>query len=538
MVRKMADLVKAVVFDMDGVLFDTERLFMDGYKEAATRWEASQATTVVGELNYDTDEGKAVEGAGDLRTKKVTWTAESVEKAAFGCVGLNERDTRALFLKECGEDFPFDALFDECRVIFKDKVERDGLPLKPGVRELLQYLKESGYRIALASSTGKRGVLGHLERAGLTDYFEVIIGGDMITHGKPAPDIYLKACEELGVVPKEAFAIEDSANGLRSAHSAGLKPVMVPDLIMPTPEIEALLFAKVDTLHDVREMLMIRDGVLKEAVRIPLERLCNTRDLGGYQTTDGRQIRKHRLIRSGALFEGTQEDLAKLVSAYELKTVVDFRTASESSLKPDPAIPGVTYIANPILEEEAMGITREDEEHKDGNAVVKKVISAIAENGSTPLDYMKNMYRNLITNPFSRAQYRQFFEILLAQKEGAVLWHCSAGKDRVGVGTILLLSALSVPREQIMADYMKVNEFGKEDVDCLMKVILGHDKPLSREEQAEAAAIRLLFTVDRAYAESVFATMEAECGSVDAFLEKEMGLTAQKRAQLQEMYLE
>ena len=360
----------------------------------------------------------------------------------------------------------------------------------------------------------------------------------MIEHGKPAPDIYVKACEELGVVPEETFAIEDSANGLRSAYSAGLKPVMVPDLIMPTPEIEALLFAKFDTLFDVREMLMIRDGLLKEAVRISLEKLCNTRDLGGYQTMDGRHIKKHRLLRSGALFGGTQKDLEALVNEYELKAVVDFRTASESSLKPDPSISGVIYIANPILEEEAMGITREDEEHRDGNAVVKEVISAIARNGSTPLDYMKNMYRNLITNPFSRAQYRRFFEILLAQQEGAVLWHCSAGKDRVGVGTILLLSALSVSREQIMADYMKVNEFGKEEVDCLMRAIIGHDRPLSREEREEAAAVRLLFTVDRAYAESVFAAMEAECGSVDAFLEKEMGLTAEKRIKLQEMYLE
>ena len=493
---------KAVVFDMDGVLFDTERLFM----EAGTQL---------------------------LMEKGI----ENAEGAVMGCIGLNIRDTKALFLKVCGEDFPFEEYHKKCGDLVKNKIEKEGLPLKRGVRELLTYLKEAGYRIALASSTSRSGVLKHLDRAGLRKYFEIVIGGDMIEHGKPEPDIYLKACEGLGVNPKESYAIEDSANGIRSAHAAGLKTIMVPDLIAPTSELERLLYAKYDSLLDVKEMLQIQDGLIKEPVRISLEGLCNTRDLGGYRTKDGRTIKPHKLIRSGALAEATKEDKEILLKEYELTTIIDFRTNAEQKMKPDPQLPGITYVSHPILEEETMGITRE-KEAENGNDMIRNVISTLQDNGGTPLAYMQNMYKNLITNPFSRDRYAKFFTILLEQKEGAVLWHCTAGKDRVGVATILLLAALDIPREQILADYIKINEFGKEDVDNLMRAVTAGMDLTTRQGQATAAAVKLLFTVDRAYAETVFAVMEEECGSVDAFLEQEMGLTKEKREALKEKYLQ
>ena len=498
----MQTTIHAVVFDMDGVLFDTERLFLETGKELAA------------------------EG---------TW--EHAEEAVMGCIGLNMRDTEALFKKLCGEDFPFEEYHEICDRRVKEKIEKEGLPLKKGVRELLAYLKEAGYKIALASSTGQGGVLRHLERAKLREYFTVVIGGDMIEHGKPEPDIYLRACEELGVEPETAFAVEDSANGIRSASSAGLSTIMVPDLIVPTPEMEQLLYARYDSLLDVRDMLMVQDGVLKAPVRIVLEGLCNTRDLGGYRSKDGRRIKPHKLIRSGALANSTEADRKTLISEYELKTIVDFRTQSERNMKPDPALAGITYIDHPILEEETMGITRE-KETEGKNDIVKNVISTLQKNGGTPLGYMQDMYKNLITNPFSRERYAEFFDILLAADEGAVLWHCTAGKDRAGVATLLLLSALDIPREQIMLDYMKVNEFGREEVDALMQALTGRIDMPAKEAQEADEAIRLLLTVDRSYAESVFAVMEKECGSVDAFLEKGMGLTGQKRELLKNKYLE
>ncbi|MBQ9134710.1 MAG: HAD-IA family hydrolase [Lachnospiraceae bacterium] len=492
---------KAVVFDMDGVLFDTERLFMEA------------GTQLVKESGI-----------------------ENAEEAVMGCIGLNMRDTKALFLRVCGEDFPFEEYHKKCGALVKEKIEKEGLPLKKGVRELLSYLKEAGYKIALASSTSQSGVFKHLEMAGLREYFAVVIGGDMIEHGKPEPDIYLRACEELGVKSDAAFAIEDSANGIRSAYKAGLHTIMVPDLIAPTPELEALLYARYDSLLDVRDMLMIKDGVLKEPVRIPLEGICNTRDLGGYKSKDGRTIKPHKLIRSGALACTTEADRQVLLADYQLKTVIDFRTGSERNMKPDPDLEGITYIGHPILEEETMGITRE-KEACGSRDMIGNVISTLRENGGTPLGYMQNMYQNLITNPFSRKRYAEFFDILLAQEEGAVLWHCTAGKDRVGVATLLLLATLDISKEQIILDYIKVNEFGKEEVDGLMQRVTGGMDTSTKEAQETIAAIRLLFTVDRSYAESVFAVMEEECGSIEAFLEQKMGLTPEKRALLKEKYL-
>lgn len=505
---RMVDGLEAVVFDMDGVLFDTERLCMEAWREEAA-------------------------------ARKI----DDIEKAVIGCIGLNRTDTRAFFEKEYGIEFPFDEFHSASTKRFHERLEAEGLPLKPGVTEILEYLKSAGYKIALASSTSRKGVMEHLEKASLTHFFEEIISGDMVEHSKPSPDIYLLACSRLSVFPEKAIAIEDSPNGLRSAYLAGMKPVMVPDMILPVPETEKLLFAKCENLYEVKNLLIRMEKkpntcVLQSINRIPLQGMYNTRDLGGIRSEDGRHIKAHRLIRSEALFSSTKEDRELLLSEYKLKTIVDFRTEAEKNLKPDPYMKGITYINNPILEEETLGITRESEGTKDGNAVVKEVIARIQMSGGTPVGYMNDMYKNLITNPFSRCQYRKFFDILLNHKEGAILWHCTAGKDRVGVGTILLLSALSVPREQIMADYMKVNEFNKSEVDKLMSDLMslpGVCEELGRKEQE---AIRLLFTVDRSYAEVIFGTMEQEHGSVDAFLREEMGLTDEKREYLKDKYLE
>ncbi len=487
----MADRIEAVVFDMDGVLFDTERICTEAWREEAKS-----------------------RNIGDI------------EKAIKSCVGLNFTDTKAFFEKEYGRDFPFEEFHENWGKRFKDRIEKEGLPIKTGVREILTYLKAAGYAVALASSTNKKNIMEHLTKTGLMCYFEEIIGGDMVKHSKPQPDIYLLACQALNVDPRNTIAIEDSPNGIKSAYAAGMKPIMVPDLITPTPDLESLLYAKCDNLLEVKELIQ-KQSRNQEILRIPFHTLSNTRDLGGLCTMEGKRIKKHRLLRSGALYSASKEELTSLVQDFNLKCIVDFRTDAEKRLKPDPPIPGVTYIENSILEESTLGITRENEDSQDGNQVVKKMITSMRQGDMTPLLFMENMYRNLITNPYSKKQYRNFFDILLNQEEGAILWHCSAGKDRVGVATILLLSALSVSMEQIMEDYMKVNVFGKRDVDILMKQIEEGDKE-----------VRLLFSVDPAYAESVISAMEDECGSVDLFLEKEMGLTPNRRARLKELYLE
>lgn len=197
--------MKAIIFDMDGVLFDTEKLCMDSWVAVA----ANHGMT-------------------------------GVEEVFPLCIGLNDTDTRALIMDRMGEEFPYDEFKKEASAWFHAYVKENGLPVKKGVREILEYLKENGWSVGLASSSRKKSVLSHLENTGLREYFSVIITGDMIEHSKPQPDIYLKACEELGANPKECFAIEDSLNGIRSAHWAGLKPIMVPDMIAPNDEIKSI----------------------------------------------------------------------------------------------------------------------------------------------------------------------------------------------------------------------------------------------------------------------------------------------------------
>lgn len=210
--------MKTVVFDMDGVLFDTEKLCMDSWVAIAK------------------DHG-----------------ITGVEEVFPLCIGLNDNDTRTLILERMGEDFPYDEFKVEASTWFRNFVKENGLPVKKGVPEILEYLKTNSWSMGLASSSRYQSVISHLERTGIRDYFSVIITGDMVEHSKPQPDIYLKACEELGAIPEKCFAIEDSLNGIRAAHWAGLKPIMVPDMIAPNDEMKSITRWIFEDLTQVQE---------------------------------------------------------------------------------------------------------------------------------------------------------------------------------------------------------------------------------------------------------------------------------------------
>lgn len=215
-------MIKAVVFDMDGVLFDTERICLEAWNEAAILME---------------------EAPGDI------------EASLKDCIGLNRNDTQLYFQEKYGEDFDYDKFRQLNSKAFGEIIARDGLPVKDGVYEILEYLKKAGTRIALASSSRRVSVLGHLKEAGITDYFEAVVTGDMVEHSKPDPEIYRMACESLGLPPCEVMAVEDSPNGIRSAAAAGMKAVMVPDLVQPDEEISQLLYLKCDSLLGIVDYL-------------------------------------------------------------------------------------------------------------------------------------------------------------------------------------------------------------------------------------------------------------------------------------------
>ena len=209
--------MKAIVFDMDGVLFDTEMVCLEGWKQVA-------------ENN----------------------NLPNMEQVFTRCIGLNNNDCQAVLRDAYGEDFDYGTFRKQASVEFWNYIETKGLPEKPFMHELLEWLKASDYKVGLASSTRRESVLNCLKNAGILEYFEVIISGDMVEHSKPEPDIYLLACAELGVEPGEAYAIEDSFNGIRSAYDAGMKPIMVPDMLAPDEEMRE---KSVVILKDLGEVL-------------------------------------------------------------------------------------------------------------------------------------------------------------------------------------------------------------------------------------------------------------------------------------------
>lgn len=194
---------KAVVFDMDGVLFDTERVYYEA-------WDI-----VAAEMGIDVVE---------IRDR---------------CAGHNAADIALLFDAWFDGKATYAEFGPRKNACFRRLLDENGLPLKEGLHETLSKLKNAGFRIALATSTRREGALSNLERANILEYFDVLTTGDMFRHGKPDPEIYLTACRLLNADPAQTYAVEDSYAGLESARRAGMRVVMIPDLFPPTDEVRS-----------------------------------------------------------------------------------------------------------------------------------------------------------------------------------------------------------------------------------------------------------------------------------------------------------
>jgi len=211
---------KAVVFDMDGVIFDSERLVLECWTEVAEKM-----------------------GIKDM------------DKVYYQCIGVNLAQSKEITMDFYGPEFPYDRFRTEASFLYHSRYDDGRLPMKPGVVELLEFLKQHGYRVGLATSTRYEVVRQELRDAGILPYFQTLTCGDMVTVSKPNPEIFLKACEALSVAPEEAIAIEDSFNGIRAAHRAGMFPVMVPDMVAPDEEMRTLAGRVGKDLFEVREWL-------------------------------------------------------------------------------------------------------------------------------------------------------------------------------------------------------------------------------------------------------------------------------------------
>ena len=209
-------MIEAIVFEMDGLLFDSERIVQRSWEEAGNQLGL-----------------------------------EHMGETICHTLGMNLAGRNHYFRNTIAKDFPCEEFAKQARIWFYKIVNEEGLPMKNGARKLLEYGKANEYRMAIATSSRREYALKNLKAAKIYDFFDAGVFGDMVQHAKPDPEIYLKACASIGAAPANCIALEDAPAGIRAAYAAGMKPIMIPDLVAPTPEIEALLYETCDTLLGV-----------------------------------------------------------------------------------------------------------------------------------------------------------------------------------------------------------------------------------------------------------------------------------------------
>ena len=261
--------------------------------------------------------------------------------------------------------------------------------------------------------------------------------------------------------------------------------------------------------------------------RIQLQSLPNTRDLGALVTEDGRHILPRRLLRSGSLYHISLTDQDVLTEEYHLTEVIDLRTKKEVLEKPDTLMEGVRYHEIPIVDEETLGISQE------GLSRPENIIKLMKNMNIVPEEFIENQYRNFVRDQYSVKQYARFMDLILHHEGGAVLWHCSAGKDRVGVGTALLLSALGVPREVIREDFLKTNLYLEEEMQHMVRYL----ETKTIVDSRVMDKVRILYKVKGEYLDMVFDTIEKDYGSMEYFMKKALYLNPKAIDTLKNKYL-
>ena len=212
--------IKGILFDMDGLILDTEKLYTRFWMEAANA------------LGYP-----------------------MTREQALGMRSLSREFGAAKLQSYFDKPVNYEAVKQKRIELMNAFIEKEGVEAKPGVFELMAYLKEKGIKTAIATSSPLERTEKYLASVGLADAFDKLISGYMVKKGKPEPDIYQFAAKELGLGPGECLALEDSPSGILSASRAGCFPVMVPDQDEPTEETQKLMFAKADRLDRVINLL-------------------------------------------------------------------------------------------------------------------------------------------------------------------------------------------------------------------------------------------------------------------------------------------
>ncbi|MBE6633423.1 MAG: HAD family phosphatase [Ruminococcaceae bacterium] len=214
-------MIRAVLFDMDGTLFDTEVVL-------CRVWQ------------------KMVD-AGSLPADFMGLLPSMVGKIRSAI----SADLRAHY----GADFPVEEIFRQRAELVQKELDLHGVPLKPHVPQIFEELRERGIHMALVTSTSAPSVADYMRRTGFGEYFSTYVTGNRVSNGKPAPDCFLLAAEELGCAPEECLVVEDSNNGVRAGAAAGMRVILIPDIQEPTPEIRELAWRQCRSLAEVTPLV-------------------------------------------------------------------------------------------------------------------------------------------------------------------------------------------------------------------------------------------------------------------------------------------
>jgi len=250
--------------------------------------------------------------------------------------------------------------------------------------------------------------------------------------------------------------------------------------------------------------------------RLELENLYNTRDLGGMPAHGGRSIRNGLLLRSGYLQRGSERDRAQIAAL--VSDTVDFRTDGERAERPDPDLPGVAAHHIPVVASLTPGVTHEG--GADKLALRRMTADADAAKG-----YMCSLYVAFVTEPFCVAQYARFVRLLARERGRALLWHCTAGKDRAGFASMIVEKLLGVDDADIRTDYLQTNDCLDPEIRAMLAA---PDAP---------AALPYLFTAREEYFDALAGALE-RLGGFDAFLENGLGADEALRGALRDRFLE
>ena len=209
-------MIKAIIFDMDGLMIDSERVTFECYQE-----RLKDMNLTMDEEFYKTLLGKPIKG-------------------------IYQR-----FYDVYGNDFPIQNVIQDVHQLMAERFETEGVPVKKGLVELLHYLKDNNYKTIVATSSNRDRVDKILAQAKITEFFDDSICGDEVTKGKPNPEVFLKSCQKLGVNVDEAIVLEDSAAGIQASYDANIKVICIPDMKYPEKQYEEKTFKILKDLTEV-----------------------------------------------------------------------------------------------------------------------------------------------------------------------------------------------------------------------------------------------------------------------------------------------